>query len=92
MSFIGPPKASTTRLISLPFLAFLAWTHRDHTSTTITEISALAMDEYQYMYLDGHRADGKTIWLKACYYVLNNILRWILYPKIGDSTNLHEDS
>ena len=26
MSFIGPPKASTTRLISLPFLAFLAWT------------------------------------------------------------------
>ena len=26
------------------------------------------------------------------YYVLNNILRQILYPKIGDSTNLREDS
>ena len=50
------------------------------------------MDEYQYMYLDGHHPDGKTIWLKPYYYVLNNILRQILYPKIGDSTNLCEDS
>ena len=44
------------------------------------------------MYLDGHRANGKTIWLKPYYYVLNNILHQILYPKIGDSTNLYEDS
>ena len=44
------------------------------------------------MYLDGHRADGKTVWLKPYYYVLNNILFHILYPKIGDSTNLCEDS
>ena len=50
------------------------------------------MDEYQYMYLDGHHADGKIIWLMPYYYVLNNILHQILYPKIGDSTNLREDS
>ena len=74
------------------FSRLLGLDRRDRTSTAITEISALAMDEYQYMYLDGHRADGKTIWLKPYYYVLNNILHQILYPKIGDSTNLHADS
>jgi hypothetical protein len=76
----------------ITFSHLLGLDRRDHTSTAITEISALAMDEYQYMYLDGHRANGKTVWLKPCYYVLNNILCQILYPKIGDSTNLHEDS
>ena len=74
------------------FARLLGLDHRDHCSTIIAEISPLAMDEYQYMYLDGHRADGKTVWLEPYYYVLNNILCQILYPKIGDSTNLHEDS
>ena len=74
------------------FSCLLGLDYMDRTSTTITEILALAMDEYQYMYLDGHRADGKTIWLNPYYYVLNNILHQILYPKIGDSTNLHDDS
>ena len=36
--------------------------------------------------------DGKTTWLKPYYYVLNNILCQILYPKGGDSTFLHDDS
>ena len=76
----------------ITFSHLLGLNRRDRTSTAITEILALAMDEYQYMYLDGHRADGKTVWLKPYYYVLNNILRQILYPKIGDSTNLHDDS
>ena len=44
------------------------------------------------MYLDGHCVNGKTVWLKPYYYVLNNILHQILYTKIGDSTNLREDS
>jgi hypothetical protein len=26
------------------------------------------------MYMEGHRADGKTTWLKPYYYVLNDIL------------------
>ena len=76
----------------ITFSRLLGMDHRDRTSTAITNISALAMDEYQYMYLDGHRPNGKTIWLKPYYYVLNNILHQILYPKIGDSTNLCEDS
>ena len=45
----------------ITFSRLLGLDHRDHTSTAITEISALAMDEYQYMYLDGHHADGKII-------------------------------
>ena len=76
----------------ITFSRLLGLDRKDRTSTAITEISTLAMDEYQYMYLDGHRVDGKTIWLKPYYYMLNNILHQILYPKIGDSTNLCEDS
>ena len=44
------------------------------------------------MYLDGYPADGQTMYLKPYYYVLNNILRQILYPKQGDSTFLRDDS
>jgi len=40
------------------FARLLGLDHKDHRSTTIFEILALAMDEYQYMYLDGHCADG----------------------------------
>ena len=52
----------------------------------------LAASEYQYMYQEGHVADGQTVWLKPYFYVLNNILRQTLYPKIGDSTFLWDDS
>ena len=48
----------------ITFSCLLGLDHRDRTSTTIIDISALALDEYKYMYLDGHLADGKTIWLK----------------------------
>ena len=44
------------------------------------------------MYLDGHTADGQTVYLKPYFYVLNNILRQILYSKRGDSTFLRDDS
>ena len=56
------------------FAHLLGLDHRDRRSTTIAEISSLAMDEYQYMYLDDHRADGHTVWVKPYYYVLKNIL------------------
>jgi len=52
----------------------------------------LAASEYQYMYQEGHVADGQTVWLKPYFYVLNNILRQTLYPKIVDSTFLQDDS
>ena len=44
------------------------------------------------MYLDGCPADGQTVYLKPYFYVLNNILCQILYPKGGDSTYLHDNS
>ena len=44
------------------------------------------------MYLDGYPTDGWTVYLKPYFYVLNNILRQILYPKGGDSTYLCDDS
>jgi len=42
--------------------------------------------------MDGHRANGKIFYLKPYYYVLNNILHQILYPKGDDSTYLRDDS
>jgi hypothetical protein len=74
------------------FAHLLGLDRKDHCSTAISEILALAMDEYQYMCLDGHHANGHTIWLKPYYYVLNNILHQILYPKSSDSTHLRDDS
>ena len=44
------------------------------------------------MYLYGYPSDGQTMYLKPYFYVLNNILRQILYPKGGDSTYLCDDS
>ena len=44
------------------------------------------------MYLDGYPADGQTVYLKPYFYVLNNMLRQILYLKGGDSTYLCDDS
>ena len=74
------------------FARLLGLDRRDCHSTTIAKISPLAMDEYQYMYLDRHHADVQTVWSKPYYYVPNNILRQILYPKRGDSTHLRDDS
>ena len=48
----------------ITFSRLLGLGHMDRTSTVVTDISTLAMDEYQYMYLDGYRVDGKTVWLK----------------------------
>jgi hypothetical protein len=76
----------------LTFARLLGLDCKDHRSVAISEISTLAMDEYQYMYLDGHPTDGQIVWLKPYYYVLNNILCQILHPKHGDSTHLHDDS
>ena len=63
ISFIGPLKEHY-KVDFITFSCLLGLDHTDHTSTAITDISALAMDEYQYMYLDGYRVDGKTVWLK----------------------------
>ena len=40
------------------FARLLGLECKDRRLLAISEISALAMDEYQYMYLDGHCADG----------------------------------
>jgi hypothetical protein len=61
-------------------------------ATELIEYEDVEMEEYQHMYLDGYPADGQTVYLKPYFYVLNNILRQIWYPKVGDSTYLHDDS
>ena len=76
----------------ITFSRLLGLSHSDRIATELTEYEDLALEEYQHMYLDGHRADGQTVFLKPYYYVLNNILRQILYSKVGDSTYLRDDS
>ena len=76
----------------ITFSRLLSLSHSDCIATELTEYEDLDMEEYQHMYLDGHRVDGQTVFLKPYYYVLNNILRQILYSKVGDSTYLRDDS
>jgi len=59
----------------ITFSRLLGLSHSDRIATELTEYEDLDMEEYQHMYLDGHRADGQTVFLKPYYYVLNNILR-----------------
>jgi hypothetical protein len=40
------------------------------------------------MYVDLQQANGKTVGLKPYFYVLNNLLRATIDPKIGDSTSI----
>lgn len=77
---------------AITFSRLLGFGSDDRKRAKVDGIPPLAISEYQYMYMKGHRADGKTVWLKPYYYVLNNILRQTLYPKGGDATYLHDDS
>ena len=61
----------------ITFSRLLGLSHADRTATELTEYEDVALEEYQHMYLDGHKADGQIVFLKPYYYVLNNILRWI---------------
>lgn len=74
------------------FARLLSFNGSDRRNTELIEYEDLAMEEYQHMYHPGHAADGQKVFLKPYYYVLNNILRHILYPKMGDSTFLRDDS
>jgi len=76
----------------ITFSRLLGLSPADRTAPELTEYEDVALEEYQQMYLDGHTADGQIVYLKPYYYVLNNILRQILYLKRGDSTFLHDDS
>ena len=48
--------------------------HTDRTAPELTEYEDVALVEYQHMYLDGYLANGRIVYLKPYYYVLNNIL------------------
>jgi hypothetical protein len=74
------------------FARLLGFNGHDRRAAEITDYEDVAMSEYQFMYLEGFPADGQTVYLKPYYYVLNNILRQVLYPKEGDSTFLRDDS
>jgi hypothetical protein len=53
----------------------LGFNSYDRRSIELVEYEDVEMEEYQHMYLDGYPADGKTVYLKPYFYVLNNILR-----------------
>jgi hypothetical protein len=76
----------------ITFSRLLGFNGYDRRATELVEYEDVEMKEYQHMYLDGYPIDGKTVYLKPYFYVLNNILRQILYPKVGDSTYLCDDS
>ena len=76
----------------ITFSRFLGLNEYDRTSPELTEYVDVALEEYQQLYLDGYPTDGQTVYLKPYFYVLNNILHQILYPKGGDSTYLRDDS
>ena len=59
----------------ITFSRLLGLSHTDRTAPKLTEYEDVALEEYHHMYLDGHTADGQTVYLKPYYYVLNNILR-----------------
>jgi hypothetical protein len=63
------------KLDSVTFSRLLGFGKEVRKLPRILDFDQLEMTEYQYMYLDGHKADGKSTWLKPYYYVLNNILR-----------------
>lgn len=44
------------------------------------------------IYLPGFPADCTTAALKPYFYVLNNLIRWSVDPKIGDSIRIHHDA
>ena len=77
---------------AVTFSHLLGFGKEDRKRPWISKLKQLVISEYQYMYMDGHPTDGKTTWLKPYYYVLNNSLCQILYPKGGDSTYLRDDS
>ena len=58
----------------ITFSHLLGLSQADRTAPELTEYEDVALEEYQHMYLDGHPADGQTVYLKPYYYVLNNIL------------------
>ena len=78
--------------VTITFSRLLGLGENDRTAPELSEYEDVAIEEYQYMYLDGYSANGQTVYLKPYFYVLNNILCQILYPKGGDSTYLYDDS
>jgi hypothetical protein len=74
------------------FSRLLGFNRHDRCATELTEYENVDMEEYQHMYLEGYPGDGKIVYLNPYFYVLNNILRQILYPKVGDSTYIRDDS
>jgi hypothetical protein len=76
----------------ITFSWLLGLNEYDRTAPELSEYEDVALEEYQHMYLDGYPADGQTVYLKPYFYVLNNILHQILYPKQGDSNYLCDDS
>lgn len=55
-------------------------------------VDTIAYDDIQHMYFHGKEADFHMPFLRSYYYVLNNMIRHTLDPKIGDTTSILHDA
>lgn len=70
------------------FARLLALGAKDRASSKIHNEPHLSNQDLAHIYQDPEKADGSTLYLKPCYFILNNLFRTTLLPKKTDSTNL----
>jgi hypothetical protein len=80
----------------ITFSRLLGFDHHDREAPALSDIfyNGINNDDLRVaqMYKSEHLADGKTTFLKPTFFVLNNLLRTSIDPKIGDQDNLQADA
>jgi hypothetical protein len=78
------------------FSRLLGFDHHDRDAPSLFDIFVNGYDtsdlENAEIYKEGYPADGANTNLKTYYYVLNNLIRNTIDPKIGDSLHLQHDA
>ena len=62
----------------------------DRTAPSLHDELPLSNSDLSFLYVDPDFADGTTTWLKSYFFVLNNIFRATLLPKIGDASKVQK--
>jgi hypothetical protein len=80
----------------MTFSRLLGFDHNDSEAPSLFDIFVNGVDESDMeaaqMYQPGKRADGNTTFLKPYFYVLNNLLRNTMDPKIGETIHIQHDA
>ena len=84
------------RLDFITFSRLLGFDHMDRDAPRLSTIFAEGISEADLdaaeIYKPGAHPDFKTTQLKPFFYVLNNLIRYTIDPKFGDSIHLHQDA